>query len=43
MEHPFTSIAFGAWFSQAAKNRQIVALRRAGEVRLKQILESAPL
>ncbi len=43
MEHPFTSIAFGAWFSQAAKNRRIVALRRAGEVRLKQILESAPL
>ena len=43
MDHPFTSIAFGAWFSQAAKNRKIVALRRAGEVRLKQILESAPL
>ena len=43
IEHPFTSAALGAWFSQAAKNRQIVALRRAGEVRIKEILESAPL
>jgi uncharacterized protein YndB with AHSA1/START domain len=39
-EHPFSSAVLGAWFVQALKDQQIVALRRAGEVRIKQILES---
>jgi uncharacterized protein YndB with AHSA1/START domain len=39
-EHPFTNAVLGARLLQAAQDRQIVALRRAGEVRIKQILES---
>jgi ligand-binding SRPBCC domain-containing protein len=39
-EHPFSSAVLGAWFLQAARNRQMVALRRASEVRIKQILET---
>jgi uncharacterized protein YndB with AHSA1/START domain len=39
-EHPFANAVLGAWFVQAVLDRQIVALRRAGEVRLKQILEN---
>ncbi len=39
-EHPFSNAVLGARLLQAAQDRQTVALRRAGEVRIKQILES---
>jgi hypothetical protein len=37
------SALMGGWFRQPATNRLILERRRAGETRIKQILESAPL
>ena len=42
-EHSFASSVLGGMFTNASVNRQILASRSAGEVRVKQILESAPL